>query len=72
MLEIVIGCDVLYRECQQKRQALTDVMWPVSHPIIQYTAPHRARLQIATSNPCTFTDCCVKTKHMAPTLFETK
>lgn len=35
MLEIVIGFDVLYRECQQKQQAHTDVMWPVSHSIIQ-------------------------------------
>lgn len=35
VLETVIDCDMLYRERQQQQRAHTDVMWPVSQPIIQ-------------------------------------
>lgn len=35
VVETVIDCDMLYRERQQQQRAHTDVMRPVSHPIMQ-------------------------------------
>lgn len=56
VVETEIDCDKLYRKLQQQRQQhlRTDVMRPVSHPIIRQSARCRAPVQIAMSTLCTF------------------